>query len=505
MLENKGPVAIPSSQGPKQERELAQSSDIVAHPRHLYIDGEWVRSAGDVTIDVISAHSEERLTTVAAANGEDVKRAAASARAAFDDGGWTTMGPAARASYVRALSRALEPRLPQIQRAWIDQVGALAAAAPMVVGGGKFWFDYYADIAERFDWDRPMPRFDGQGRAHIVREPVGVVAAIAPWNNPFGIMASKVAPALIAGCTVVMKPAPETPIEAYIIAEAAEEAGLPPGVLNLVCADRDASDRLVRDPMIDKVSFTGSVGAGRTIGMACAERFARCTLELGGKSAAIVLEDADIALAAPLLAGVITMSAGQVCATLSRVVAVGAVHDRLVEAIRAEMAKITVGHPDDPNARMGPLAMERQRDRVEDYVGIARAEGARLLLGGTRTAAMDRGWYFDPTLFVDVAPDMRIAQEEVFGPVLSVLRAADEEEAIRIANDSDFGLYGAVFCADPERAYRVARRVRTGTMAHNGFFFDPSLPFGGFKHSGIGREGGEAGLLTFTETKSIIL
>lgn len=480
-------------------------SSPLAHPDRIYVGGEWVASENDAKIDVVSAHSEEILTSVTAAGVEDVARAAAAARAAFDDGGWTELSPVERAGYVRALSKALEPRLPEIQRAWIDQIGALAVAAPMVIGGGKFWFDYYADLAERFEWDRPLPRFDGAGTAHVVKEAAGVVAAIAPWNNPFGIMASKVAPALIAGCTVVMKPAPETPMEAYILAEAAQEAGLPAGVLNLVCADREASDSLVRNPMIDKVSFTGSVGAGRTIGMACAERFARCTLELGGKSAAIVLEDADIALVAPLLAGVITMSAGQVCATLSRVVAVDAVYDRLVEAIHAEMQKITVGHPDDPSARMGPLAMERQRDRVEDYVGIARAEGARLLLGGTRTASMDRGWYFDPTLFVDVAPDMRIAREEVFGPVLSVLRASDEAEAIRIANNSDFGLYGAVFCADKDRAYRVARRVRTGTMAHNGFFFDPSLPFGGFKHSGVGREGGEAGLATFTETKSIIL
>lgn len=484
---------------------MKTAPSLLAHPDRLFIEGEWVATQGDATIDVVSAHSEQILATVAAAGIEDVARAAQSARDAFDSGSWTGLTPIERAGYVRALSSALEARLPEIQRAWIDQTGALAGVAPMVVGGGKFWFDYYADLAERFEWDRPVPRFDGQGTAHIVREAAGVVAAIAPWNNPFGIMASKVAPALIAGCTIVMKPAPETPIEAYILAEAAQEAGLPAGVLNLVCADREASDRLVRNPMIDKVSFTGSVGAGRIIGMACAERFARCTLELGGKSAAIILEDADIALTAPILAAVITMSAGQVCATLSRVVAVDAVYDRLVEAVRDEMAKIIVGHPDDPSARMGPLAMERQRDRVEEYVAIARAEGARLALGGTRTASMDRGWYFDPTLFVDVAPDMRIAREEVFGPVLSVLRATDEDHAIRIANDSDFGLYGAVFCADPDRAYRVARRVRTGTMAHNGFLFDPSLPFGGFKHSGIGREGGEAGLSTFTETKSIIL
>lgn len=475
------------------------------HPDRIFVDGAWVAPATARCFDVVSAHSEAVIARVAEATDADVDRAALAARRAFDEGHWTSLTPAARGQHVRRLAQALEARMPDIARAWVDQIGALASAAPIVTGGGKFWFDYYADLADRYDWVREVPRFEGQGVARIVREPVGVVAAIAPWNNPFGIMAGKVAPALMAGCTVVMKPAPETPIEAYILAEAAEEAGLPGGVLNLVCADRGAADRLVRHPAIDKVSFTGSVAAGRTIGMACAERFARCTLELGGKSAAIVLDDADVAEAGALLANVITMSAGQICATLSRVVAVEAVHDRLVEAIREEMKRIVVGRPDDPSARMGPLAMVRQRDRVEQYVGIGRGEGAALILGGTRTSGMEKGWYFDPTLFVGVTPDMRIAREEVFGPVLTVLRARDAEEAVRIANDSEFGLYGAVFCADRERAWRIARQVRTGTMAHNGFLFDPSLPFGGFKASGIGREGGEAGLTSFTETKSIIL
>lgn len=484
---------------------MTQTSISLAHPDRLFIGGEWVAPSTDRRIAVVSAHSEAVIAHVAEAAVADVERAADAARRAFDEGPWPRMTPHERAEALLRVSQALAPRMPEVARAWVDQIGALATVAPFVTGGGKFWFDFYAGMADSYAWTTDRSRMDGQGIARIVREPVGVVAAIAPWNNPFGILAGKVAPALMAGCTVVMKPAPETPLEAYILAEAVEAAGLPPGVVNLVCADRAASERLVRHPAIDKVSFTGSVAAGRTIGMACAERMARCTLELGGKSAAIVLEDADIPLAAATLARVITLSAGQVCATLSRVVAVGAVHDRLVEAIHAEMAGISVGHPDDPAAQMGPLAMERQRDRVEDYVALGQAEGARLLLGGTRSAGLDRGWYFDPTLFVGAEPAMRIAQEEIFGPVLTVLRANDEAEAIRIANDSPFGLYGAVFCADAERAYQVARGVRTGTVAHNGFLFDPSLPFGGFKLSGIGREGGEAGLTSFTETKSIIL
>jgi acyl-CoA reductase-like NAD-dependent aldehyde dehydrogenase len=475
----------------------------IAHPDKLYIGGDWVSATGG-SIDVVSAHSEAVIARIAEANEADVDRAATAARKAFDEGPWPRFSPQERANYLRRLSEALEPRMPEIARAWVDQIGALASAAPFVTGGGKFWFDYYAGLAEEFDWTRKTTRIDGSGKAMVVREPAGVVAAIAPWNNPFGILAGKVAPALMAGCTVVMKPAPETPLEAYILAEAVEDAGLPPGVVNLICADRAASERLVRHPAIDKVSFTGSVAAGRTIGMACAERFARCTLELGGKSAAIVLEDADISLAASTLAQVITLSAGQVCATLSRVVAVRSVHERLVEALAAELAKVKVGHPDDPAARMGPLAMRRQRDRVEQFVSDAQTDGAILALGGNRTRGMDAGWYFDPTLFVRVDPAMRIAREEVFGPVLTVLQAHDEAEAIAIANNSDFGLYGAVFCADPDRAYRVARAVRTGTVAHNGFLFDPSLPFGGFKMSGIGREGGHEGLAAFTELKSLI-
>lgn len=483
---------------------MAQSTINIAHPQACFIDGQWVEPAAGEQINVICAHSEEVIATVAEAGEAEVEQAALAARRAFDEGPWPRLSPQERAEYVRRLSAALEARMPEVARAWVDQIGALASAAPIVTGGGKFWFDYYADLANSFDWERQLSRIDGQGCAEILRDPVGVVATIAPWNNPFGIMAGKLAPALIAGCTVVMKPAPETPLEAYILAEAAEAAGFPDGVVNLICAERAASEHLVRHPAIDKVSFTGSVAAGRRIGMACAERFARCTLELGGKSAAIVLEDADVALAAATLANVITLSAGQVCATLSRVVVVDALHDRLVEALRMELAKVTVGHPDDPTSRMGPLAMERQRDRVESYVAIGRQEGARIVLGGARPANLGKGWYFEPTLFDGVTSNMRIAREEIFGPVLSVLRAHDEAEAIRIANDSDFGLYGAVFCATADRAGRVARAVRSGTIAHNGFLFDPSLPFGGFKHSGVGREGGTYGLASFTETKSLI-
>ncbi|MES2303777.1 MAG: aldehyde dehydrogenase family protein, partial [Pseudomonadota bacterium] len=292
---------------------------------------------------------------------------------------------------------------------------------------------------------------------------------------------------------------------AYVIAEAAEAAGIPPGVINLVPAGRDASDHLVSNPGVDKVSLTGSTFAGKRVAQVCGERLARYTLELGGKSAAVVMADADLAAAAKILSDTIVMSAGQVCATLSRVIVAREVHDELVALIRAEMAKVRVGDPLDPATQMGPLAMERQRDRVEDYIRIGQAEGAMLAFGGCRPAHLAKGWYVEPALFTGVTPDMRIAQEEIFGPVLSVLAFDSEADAIAMANDSDFGLFGAVFTRDRDTAYRIARRMRTGTVCHNAFRFDPYLPFGGFKQSGIGREGGAAGITSYTETKSILL
>ena len=477
----------------------------LAHAMQLFINGRWVEAREGGHIDVVSAHSEQVITTVAEGTEADMDAAVAAARTAFDQGPWPRLSPAERAAWLLKLSEALAPRLPEISRAWVDQIGALAMVAPYVMGAGHFWFQYYANLANNFPFEEAVAPFDGHGSALVVREPVGVVAAIAPWNNPFGIMTGKLAPALLAGCTVVMKPAPETPLEAYIIAEAAEAIGLPPGVVNLVTAHREASDYLVRHAGIDKVSFTGSVVAGRRIAAVCGDRLARCTLELGGKSAAIVLDDYDVADAARALAQVITMSAGQVCATLSRVVVSANRAAALGEALKAELEAVHVGDPNDPTTQMGPLAMARQRARVEEYIAIGRAEGACLASGGGRPAHLDRGYYLQPTLFTGVKPGMRLAQEEIFGPVIALLPAGDEAEAIAIANDSPFGLYGAVFTHDRDRAYRVARGVRTGTFSQNRFRFDPGLPFGGFKQSGVGREGGREGLSSFTEFKSVLL
>jgi acyl-CoA reductase-like NAD-dependent aldehyde dehydrogenase len=344
----------------------------------------------------------------------------------------------------------------------------------------------------------------GPGKAIIVREPVGVVAAIAPWNAPYAIMAQKVAPALVAGCTVIMKPAPETPLEAYIIAECAEQAGLPPGVLNLVPSHREAADHLVRHPGVDKVGFTGSTGAGRRIASVCGERIARVTLELGGKSAALVLDDFPLDQAAAILSGTICTMSGQVCATLSRVIVSRHRHDALAEAIVAAMANVKVGDPDDPQTQMGPLAMRRQLERVKGYVASGREQGAKLACGGKQPAHMKRGYYFEPTLFTDVDNGMKIAQEEIFGPVISLIACDGEADAIRIANDSIYGLNGAVFTPDAEKAYQVARQLRTGCVGHNGLRMDFMAPYGGFKQSGIGREGGPENFHAYTETKTIL-
>ncbi|MCT9137627.1 aldehyde dehydrogenase [Streptomyces violarus] len=480
-------------------RAVAVAPVRLGHPGEIYVGGAWVSPAGGGRIEVVSPSTEEVLITVAEATEPDMDAAVAAARAAFDQGPWTRLSYPERAEYLRRLAAALREREPRLARAWVDQTGALAVAAPFVIRAGTGWFDYYADLAATFPTEQSV-----HPGASVFREPVGVVAAIAPWNNPYGIMTGKIAPALLAGCTVVMKPAPETPVEAHLIAEAADEIGLPPGVLNLVPAHRDASDHLVRNPGVDKVSFTGSVAAGQHIASVCGDRLARYTLELGGKSAAIVLDDYDIEDAADTLVRTITASTGQVCATLSRVVVSTHRRDALADAVRERFAALRVGDPFDPATDMGPLSMTRQRDRVESYIEAGRAEGATLAYGGGRPTDLERGFYVEPTLFTDVEPGMRIAQEEIFGPVLSMLTCTSVDEAVEIANDSAYGLYGAVFTHDEALARGVARRIRAGTIAHNGFRFDPSVPFGGFKHSGVGREGGLEGLLAYTEAKSFL-
>lgn len=475
----------------------------IRHPEKLFIGGEWVQPHGTAVIEVENPAREEIVARVAHADTVDMDRAVAAARAAFDHGPWPSTPPLERMAKLMQMVDELEKRVPELAKAWTEQIGGLATASTMMHGGAVMGLRGIASLGERFQWEERRPGM-AVDTVCIVREPVGVVAAIAPWNGPFAIMANKVFYALISGCTVIMKPSPETPLEAYIIAEAAEAAGLPPGTVNLVPSDREAADHLIHSTHIDKVTFTGSSAAGMHIASVCGGLLTRCTLELGGKSAAIIRDDFPIEAAAGILGNTITVMSGQVCAMLSRAIVPRARHDELAEAIAKVMQGVQIGAPEDPATQLGPLAMKRQLERVEMYIAEGR-KTADLVTGGGRPAHMNKGYYTEPTLFANVDNASRIAQEEIFGPVLCLIPAEDEEDAIRIANESDFGLNGSVLTTDPQAAYDIARRIRTGVVGQNGMRMEWTAPFGGFKKSGIGREGGDEGVWAYTETKTILL
>ncbi|PRZ39713.1 acyl-CoA reductase-like NAD-dependent aldehyde dehydrogenase [Antricoccus suffuscus] len=474
-------------------------------PDRFFIGGEWVAASGSTTFDVVNPTTEEPLYQVAQAQAADIDRAVTAARTAFDEGPWPRMTPVERGEYIRALAAGLAQRVPAIASIWSSEMGILHPVAQYLSMSAAGTYNMYADMASEFQFiERHTPTSGGKVGL-LVREPVGVVGAIIPWNGPVALTALKVAPALLAGCTVVVKSSPEAPGAGNVLAEVAEQVGLPAGVLNVVTADREKSELLVRDPRVDKISFTGSTVAGRRIASILGERIGRYTLELGGKSAAIVLDDADLGSVATSLAGGVVVMSGQACAALTRVVISRSRHDDLVDALAAIFSAIQVGDPFDASTHMGPLAMERQLARVKDYIASGKAEGARLASGGGRPETLDRGFFVEPTLFANVSNSSTIAREEIFGPVLSVIPADDEADAIRIANDSIFGLNSAVYTPDAERALHVARQIRSGTVGHNGNRSDFGIAFGGFKQSGVGREGGREGLLPYLETKTVVL
>ena len=475
----------------------------IAHPERVWIGGEWCAPNSGRMIEITCPNTEAVVAQVAEADEADMDAAVAAARHAFDHGPWSRIAPAERLEHLRHMAAHLSAREGEIASAWTAEIGALTGIAAQITAGANMQFAGIIAMAAEFGFVERRPSIAAPF-AYVAHEPVGVVAAIAPWNVPYGIMLAKVGYALASGCTLIMKPSPETPLEAYIIAEAAEAAGLPAGVINLVCGHREASDHLVCNPGVDKVSFTGSTLAGKRIGAVCGGRIARCTLELGGKSAAILCDDMPIATAAALLTGTITMMSGQICAMLSRVIVPRRRHDELADAIAAEMAKVVIGHSDAPTTQLGPLAMKRQLERVEMYIAEGKAS-ADLVCGGQRPGHMARGYFIEPTLFANVDNASRIAQEEIFGPVLSLIACEDEEDAIRIANQSDYGLAGSVLTNNADRAYRIARGIRTGGVGQNGLRMDFGLPFGGFKQSGIGREGGIEGLLGYLEAKTILI
>jgi acyl-CoA reductase-like NAD-dependent aldehyde dehydrogenase len=476
----------------------------VRNTDRFFIGGEWVKPSSDAMFDVIDSGTEELFIRVAEAQASDMDRAIASAREAFDNGPWPRMTHAERAEFLRALGAAIAERGEDLSQVWPRESGVLYKhamyAAPMAAGA----FNTYADLADTFPFEEPAQPM-GSGFGLIVREPVGVVGAIVPWNAALGLISHKVGPALLAGCTVILKSSPEAPGEGLLVAEAAEQIGLPPGVLNVLTADREVSQLLVTDPRVDKITFTGSTAAGRKIASLCGERIARVTLELGGKSAAVILDDADIATVATTLAGAECAITGQVCSSITRIVVTRKRHDEMVDALASFFSQVKVGNQFDPESGMGPLAMQRQRDRVEGFIKTGIDEGATLAAGGGRPQGLDRGWFIEPTVFGNVDNSSVIAQEEIFGPVLSVIPAADEQDAVRIANDTIYGLNSSVFTNDVDRARAVAGQLRAGTVGHNSFRTDFGIAFGGFKQSGIGREGGKEGLHHFLETKTVIL
>ncbi len=475
--------------------------------KELYIGGEWVAPAGSEVIEVISPASEEVIGQVPAGTPADIDRAVAAARRAFDEGPWPSMNPVQRGEVVTRLSQALQARSQDIADSITSQNGSPKQWSIMgQVFSATMVLDTYAALATQYQWIETRAGMMGNS-VRVRRAPVGVAAAITPWNVPLFIAALKLGPALIAGCTIVLKPTPETPLDSFLLAEALIEAGVPEGVVNIVPAGRETGEYLVKHPDIDKVSFTGSTAAGMRIGELCGAQLKRCTLELGGKSAAIVLD--DVVLTDELLGNLVqsgVMNNGQVCGAQSRILVSKTRYTEVVDALGSAMGALTVGDPMDDATQIGPLVAERQRTRVEGYMEAGKAAGARVVVGGGRPQDLPRGWYVEPTVFADVDNSMKIAQEEIFGPVLSVIPYDTEDQAIAIANDSDYGLCGSVWTADVAHGEQVAARVRTGVVAINSaMILDFNSPFGGFKKSGIGRELGPEGIGPYTELQTIVL
>jgi len=476
----------------------------------MLIDGKLVEAASGRTYDNINPATEEVIGQTADAGVDDMERAIAAARRAFDETEWSTNRELRKKCLMQlhaALDRNREELRPQI----VAEVGApiaLTYAVQLNTCIDDMLWDI--DVADKVDWQRDLPPhefFGMKSRRIVYREPVGVVAAITPWNFPFMLNLSKIVPALMAGNTVVLKPAPDTPWSAtYIGKMVAEHTDFPAGVLNIVTAadPAETGDVLTGDRRVDMVSFTGSTAVGKHIMRRAADNLKKVFLELGGKSASIVLDDADLAASLPGLGTMVCQHAGQGCAITTRLLLPRARYEEGVAIVKASMEKFPYGDPSDLSNLMGPLVSAKQRERVLAYIEKAKAEGATLITGGGRPKHLPKGYFVEPTAFGDVDPDATIAQEEIFGPVLAIIPYEDEDDAVRIANNSRYGLSGAVTSSSLERATAVARRIRTGTVSVNGgMWFGAESPFGGYKESGTGREHGVEGFLEYLETKTI--
>ncbi|WP_433385307.1 aldehyde dehydrogenase family protein [Micromonospora sp. KLBMP9576] len=463
----------------------------------FYLDGAWVAAGGGETVAVHNPATEEVVAAVPAGTAADVERAVAAARAAFP--GWADAAPADRAACLDRLHAALTARTDEIARTVALELGTPLRVATRVQAGLPLTvLRGYVELAAAPPADETI------GNSLVVREPVGVVGAITPWNYPLHQVVAKLAPALAAGCTVVLKPSELTPLTAYLLFDAVHEAGFPPGVVNLVTGTGPVvGEAIAAHPDVDLVSFTGSTATGRRISHLAADRIARVTLELGGKSANVVLDDADLAAAVKVGVGNAFLNSGQTCTAWTRLLVHHERYDEALALAAGATAGYRLGDPFDPATRLGPLVSAAQRDRVHEHVARGLADGGRLVAGGPDAPLPDRGHFVAPTVIADVDPDSALAQEEVFGPVLAVMAFHDEDEAVSIANNSRYGLAGAVWSADTDRALRVARRMRTGAVDINGAPFNPLAPFGGYKQSGLGRELGRHGLAEFLQVKAI--
>ena len=479
------------------------------HEERLLIGGDLVPAEGERSYATVNPATGEELGTAADASVDDARRAVEGARRAFDTTTWAT-DPAFRARCLRQLHQALGAHREDLRTLLIADVGLphMLTQGPGLDTPIEI-VDWYANLLDKYEFTGDLGLAEVRGQMHsrwVEKEPVGVVAAIVPYNYPVQITLAKLVPALAAGCTVVVKAPPQTPwITAALGRVVAEHTDIPPGVVNVLTASSGAvGEALVTDPQVDMVSFTGSTATGRRIMAAASDTVKKVFLELGGKSAFIVMDDADLELAAMFAGFTICSHAGQGCAITSRLLVPEARLDEAVQLVSATMAGVPYGDPADPGTMMGPLISEAQRERVEGYVRGAVDGGATVVTGGKRPEHLPAGYFYEPTLVIGADPGSRIAQEEVFGPVLVALPYRDDDDAVAIANDSIFGLSGAVFGADDERATRLARRLRAGTVSINGgMYYGPDAPFGGYKQSGVGREMGVPGLEEYLELKTL--
>lgn len=479
-----------------------EQNTLSAYFDDVFVDGGWRPAAGPGRIEIVNPATEEVWGSVPDASEADVDAAVRAASAAFARPGWSRLAAEERAVVLRRFADELEVRGAAMAAHITAENGTPISESRSAAAHSAGILRYFAGLAGWLDAEDRRPFPGGDNYTLVRRQPIGVCALIAPWNFPLTLVMVKLAPALLAGCTVVIKPASETPVDLRVLIEAAIAAGIPAGVINLVTGSRVAGGHLVTHPLVDKVAFTGSTAAGRIIAAQCGSLLRPVTLELGGKSAAIVLPDADLDNFSSLVLRTCLRNTGQTCYNSTRILAPAALYDEIVERVAREVRQAQQGDPLDPLTVFGPVVSARQRESIEGYIGIGRAEGARIATGGT-PSEFDRGYYVTPTVFRDVTSSMRVAQEEIFGPVLVVVPYSDEADAVRIANDSSFGLGGAIFGTDEEHATSLAARIDSGSIGINFYGSNLAAPFGGRKDSGLGTEYGPEGVSAYLALKSV--